>query len=188
MQLLLTLPLVLVLTACASGGGTRSGVEPADVQRTTRIESAEGSVVLRTTRSNPTNQFTVAGTLDQLWRAMPLVFAELGMPVTMRVPDQRAMGNPAFRVRRRLGGVRLSRYLDCGNQLGMLNADSYEVTLRLEMRLAEGAVADQSRLLTVVEGTARPMDVSGAPVNCTSTGQMEKQLLTLLTEQVRRGG
>ncbi len=188
MQLLGTLPLLIVLGlgGCASGRA-RDSVTAPHVERTTRIESAEGSVELRTTRSDPSNDFAVAGTLDQLWRVMPVVFAQLDMPVTMRVPDQRAMGNQAFRVRRQLGGVRLSRYLDCGNQMGMLNADTYEITLRLEIRLVQGSADSQSRMFTVVEGTAKPLEVSGAPVNCTSTGKLEKRLVEMAAEQVRRG-
>lgn len=185
MSLLRAVPLLLVLAACASGGPSRKRVVEPTMEQTTRVQSTEGAVELRTTRSDPTNEFAIAATPDKLWKVMPVVFAQLEVPVTMRVPAQRVMGNRAFHVRRKLGGVHLGRYLDCGTRMGVINAETYEVTLRLEMHVL-GASADDARLATVVEGTAKPVDVSGAPVFCTTTGQLEKRLVAMMTEQVER--
>jgi hypothetical protein len=175
--------LCAALVGCASGG--RRSTEP-QLEQTTRVQTGEGTVELRTTRSDPTNEFLVAGTPDGLWKALPVVYAQLEVPVTMRVPAERAIGNRAFRVRRKLGGTLLSRYLECGNRMGVSNADSYEVTVRLETRVL-AAAGDSARLVTVVEGTARPTDVSGNPVSCTTTGQLEMRILDLVREQGARG-
>ncbi|MHB1223031.1 MAG: hypothetical protein ACYC2G_03135 [Gemmatimonadaceae bacterium] len=173
----------VVLMGCANGGRRTS--EP-HLEQTTRLQSREGTVELRTTRSDPSNEFMIAGTVDGLWRALPVVYAQLEVPVTMRVPAERAMGNRAFRARGRLGGTRLSRYLDCGNRMGLSNADSYEVIFRLETRVLD-AVGDSTRLVTVVEGTARPVDVSGNPIACSTTGRLERRIVEMVTEQVGRG-
>lgn len=188
MRLTCSVPLLLALAACASGGrrdGEQRPVEPT-TEQTTRLETGEGTVELRTTRSDPTNEFPVDAPPDRLWKALPVVYAQLEVPVTMRLPEERAMGNRAFRTRRLLGGVRLGRYLDCGNRLGVSNAETYEVTIRLETRVL-AAAGGGSKLATVVEGTAKPIDVSGGSVSCSSTGQLEKRLVTMVAEQVRRG-
>lgn len=171
------------LAGCASG--SRRSTEP-QLEQTTRLQAGESTVELRTTRSDPTNEFMVAGTPDGLWKALPVVYAQLEVPVTMRVPDQRAIGNRAFRVRRQIGGMRISRYLECGNRMGLSNADNYEVTLRLETRVL-AAAGDSTRLVTVVEGTAKPVDVSGSPIPCSTTGQLERRIVAMVAEQVGRG-
>jgi hypothetical protein len=40
------------------------------------------------------------------------------------------MGNSSLRVRRRLGDVAISKYINCGNVQGGPSADAYEIQLR----------------------------------------------------------
>lgn len=176
--------LTLVLAACASGGSS-TGAAP-QVDQTTRVEGVAGATEFRTTRSDPTNQYAVAATADRLWEVLPAVYAQLKVPVTVQLQAERSIGNRAFEVRRQLGGVWLSRYLSCGERLGKPNADSYQLTLRIETQVLPGT-DDGSRLMTIVDGTAKPMAGAGGAVVCSSTGQLEKRMLEMVTEQLKRG-
>ena len=132
--------------------------------------------------SDPTAAFFIAATPDAVWQALLAAYGDMKVPVTELATEQRRAGNPAFRTRRQLGGVRLSRYLNCGERLGDQNADSYEVTLRLQTQ----AVADGSgtTLHTLVDGTAKPVGVSGAAVNCSTTGELERRVVALVRAHV----
>lgn len=183
---MVSLSLSVVLLGCASGG---SAERPAVTQapQTTRVESGDGTMELRTVAVDPTNEYPIDATPDRLWQVMPAVFAQLQVPVTLQVQAERSIGNRSFEVRRQLGGVRLSRYMSCGEQLGNPNADSYLLTLRIVTRVL-GGTGEKARLFTVVDGTAKPVAGSGGVVSCTSNGQLERRLVELAKEQLKRGG
>jgi len=174
--------------ACASGGSTEAR-SAGQVATTTRVDVGGTGVAseFRTNASDPTNEFEIEGTPDQLWNVLPAVFAELEVPVTLRVQEERTIGNPEFRVRRQLGGVRLSRYLNCGDQLGNPNADNYQLTIRIIAQVL-GGTGESARLMTVVDGSAKPVVGSGGPVSCASSGNLEKRIVELVGERMKRPG
>lgn len=174
--------LLLALPACA-GGGSRVGSPVGDVAAPTRIETERGTVELRTTRADPTATFAIAAPPQRVWQALGSVYTTLDVPVTTMASRTRTLGNERLSVRRQLGGVALSRYLRCGGSRDVPNADTYQVTMRL---LTEVDSADDgtSVLRTLVDGTARPVSLSGHPVTCASTGALERRIVAMLREQV----
>lgn len=176
----------LVLTACASSGSSERPVLE-QVGSTTRVEGVGGMSEFRTNASDPTSEFVIDATPELLWSTLPLVFAELKVPVTLQVPSERLIGNRTFEVRRQLDGVRLSRYLNCGDQLGNPNADTYQLTLRILTRVLGGG-GEPTRLMTVVDGTAKPVVGSGGAVPCTSNGGLEKHIVELTQERLKGAG
>jgi citrate lyase gamma subunit len=69
----------------------------------------------------------------------------------------------------------LSRYFTCGSTaLGTEAADTYRLQLSVVSTvLRQGS---GSRLETTVEAIARQPGTSSAPVNCSSTGELEKAI------------
>jgi len=119
-------------------------------------------------------------------RALPAVFDSIGIPVAMLDQTGRRLGNEAFKVRGRLKGVSLSRYIDCGNstQVGP-NADSYEVVLTM---IAEVHPADAgaSSLRHTFSALARPVNFSQDYSACLSKSVLETRFMTLLTAALER--
>ncbi len=54
-----------------------------------------------------------------------------GVPLTVLDPVGRSIGNQSFRARRRLAGVPMQTYLDCGGSSGQPNAETYDISLSL---------------------------------------------------------
>lgn len=173
----------VVLAGCASGG---SGVTsaPAAVEQTTRITSDAGTAELRTTRSDPTATFAIAAPPERVFRALSTVYQDLGLKVNVLDTQGHRIGIENGRIRRQLGGERLSRYLECGERLGGRVAETDDITFTLLTQVtADGA---NSTLRTLVDATARPIGVSGNPITCATTGSLEERIVAMVREAVAR--
>ena len=168
----------VTLAGCASSGGGGAPV-PASGPResTTTVEtfSDMGSVDLRTVRSDPTAAFDVAAPPERVWSALSLVYTDLKLPVTEISTQARRLGSDGTRIRRQLGGTRLSRYLSCGERLGMPVAESDEVVIRLVTQV-EPAGEGKSKLRTLFEATAR----GSTDINCATTGELEQRIVEMV--------
>jgi hypothetical protein len=173
----------VALAACASGG---SGVTsaPAAVEQTTRITSDAGTAELRTTRSDPTAAFAIAAPPERVFRALSSVYEELGLTVNVLDTQGRRIGVENGRIRRQLGGQRLSRYLECGERLGGRVAETDDISFTLLTQVT--ADGQNSTLRTLVDATARPIGVSGNPITCATTGNLEERIVALVREAVAR--
>lgn len=162
--------IVIGLTACASSSAapTRTSTE------TLRVLGSEGGAVTLTS-STVANVSHVPFTVEQVWGVLPAIYDSLGIPISTLDATERAIGNAGLNLRRRLGNVSLSRYIDCGNtQIGE-NADSYDVHLKVITRVqpAEGGMA---AVATTVEAAAKPVTFAQAYSRCSSKGVLEKRL------------
>lgn len=172
----------VVLAGCASGG---SSTTPAPaVEQTTRITTDAGTAELRTTRSDPTAAFAIAAPPERVFRALSSVYEELGLTVNVLDTQGRRIGVENGRIRRQLGGQRLSRYLECGERLGGRVAETDDITFTLLTQVT--ADGQNSTLRTLVDATARPIGVSGNPITCATTGNLEERIVALVREAVAR--
>ncbi|HEX5581600.1 MAG TPA: hypothetical protein VFX39_08495 [Gemmatimonadaceae bacterium] len=144
-----------------------------------RVDAPSGRVVdMSITQSDPTKRFSLEATPDAVWAVLPAVYAELHIPVTTLVASSRRIGNSSYRVRRQLGGQRMSRFLACGERLGLEVADTDDITLHVETVVAPGDSG--AALTTLVVGSARPVGVAGHPINCATTGRLEQRIIALV--------
>ncbi|HEX6747401.1 MAG TPA: hypothetical protein VF092_08960 [Longimicrobium sp.] len=167
----------VLLAGCASAG---AGTPP---QRTTGVVevAAAGRQASRQTLEMNTYTTTVAAarTLaaapEAVWAALDSVYASVGIPVVMRDPRNWTLGNRNFEISRRLGGAQLSRYFTCGSTaMGTEAADSYRMQLAVWSTVRQEGSG--SRLETTATAMARQQGTSGAPLNCASTGELEKAI------------
>ena len=92
---------------------------------------------------------------DSAWSLLPGIYASLGLPLDENDSKARRLGTCWKRVRGRLGGSQLSRYLDCGELRQMPNADrSRWVTLESLCDVIAFLLSDASR---DVSGAALPV-------------------------------
>jgi hypothetical protein len=174
----------VLLSACATGSQSPS-VSP-QIDQTVRVVAATGSTgsTMAIAQNDNPSQRTFAASAAQVWNALPAVYDSLSLPVTDRNAEARSIGTTSLKVRRRLGDVPLSRYLDCGDTQGSPSANSYEVVLTVATRLTPDG--DSTAVATTVNALARPVFVSGEYVNCGSTRALEKRFFDILNVELRR--
>jgi hypothetical protein len=109
---------------------------------------------------------------DSAWSLLPSVYASLGLPLDEHDAKAKRLGTCWKRVRGRLGGSQVSRYLDCGELRQMPNADAHDVDiLVLTAVRQEGGSAG---IATIVLGWANVP--GGGRQWCQSRGALEKRI------------
>jgi hypothetical protein len=182
MRLAILLPFaVLAMSACASSSGMP---EPSAQPVTMRVGTNAGNVTMRGTAVSAPNVSEINAPPARVWQALPAVYEALRVPVTTVVSNDMLLGNYRVKVRRELGAAPLSRYLGCGSGSGGQNADTYDVTLTLLTQVASGS-GQSSRVITTVEANAVSAAFGGAPVPCTTTGDLEIRIADMIRERLR---
>ncbi len=175
--LLLSLGTVQACSASTSAApSTRPAVQTiggADAGRTTLVATSAADV----------SQLSYAA--DAVWRVLPSVFDSLAIPLSTVDQARKEIGNTGLKVRRRLGNVPLSRYLDCGNTQMDPNADNYDIVLTVLSRVTPNGVT-AATLTTTVEAQARPATYSQAYSRCSSKGGLELRLADLVKARLGR--
>ena len=166
------------LVGCASASGpVTSG--PRDM--TTTVETAAGTVEMRSSRSDPTASFAIDAPPDAVWRALTTVYSDLKLAVTTLDTEGRRLGVENVRVRRQLGGERMSRYLTCGERMGQPIAETDDIALTLYTQVSP--TGSGSTLRTLLEATAKQTAAGGALINCATTGALEKRIVEMVRAQ-----
>jgi hypothetical protein len=124
---------------------------------------------------------TVPAGVAAVWGILPAIFEQLEIDVTHVDASAGEMGNPGYRARR-VGGERMSRWLDCGRSLVRANADEYEVRLAVVVQLL--GAENGTRVRTTVDAYARDRSVSGGSVHCLSWGHLERRIGELVMERL----
>ena len=116
----------------------------------------------------------VALPADSIWQLLPGVYEKMGLPLDEKGTAGMRFGTCWKRVRGRLAGSALSRYLDCGEIRQMPNADANDVDLLVLTAVREeNGVAG---VATVVMGWAISPSRSGSRQWCQSRGALEKRI------------
>ena len=110
---------------------------------------------------------------DSAWALLPGIYESLGLPLDEHDARVKRLGTCWKRVRSRLGGSQLSRYLDCGELRQMPNADAYDVDVLVltAVRQENGSPV----IATIVLGWANAP--GGGRQWCQSRGALEKRIL-----------
>jgi len=172
--------LALGLAACSSSGGP---VVEQNVQTET-LQSGSGTYDLSHREDKDVIETTVLAPLDSAWRALPEVFLELDIePGTV---DQKAhvISNTSFVVRHSLGGVQLSRYVDCGSSISGPAANQMKVTLSLIVQVVSSDSLGVSKVRSQLDGWGVAEGVSSGRVHCASTGQLEERIARMVNDDL----
>lgn len=172
--LLLTLA---VIAGCAPAAAPAPGPRPAGTVTIEDPRGTVGSLPLEPAAARYQGA-GVARPLAEAWAALPAAYEALALHGGAPAGGHR-FSVPRLRATRALGGVRLSRYLDCGSSVGMANADHYAVTLHVATRLSE-TTPSATLAETLVQASAKPIGTAGETVPCTSTGELERAIAARL--------
>lgn len=178
----LIVPLICAaLAGCASGSAGSPG---SPTMETVRVASGTGTM---TTTMHPTinaNGATIAFPLDQTWAALRFVYDSLAIPVATFDQSNHVIGNVEMRLRRRLGSVGLSQYINCGNTQGTPSAETYDIRMSV-LTQAQATSAGSTSVLTTVEARGKPITMSGEYTLCSSTGVLERRVVDLVAARLR---
>jgi hypothetical protein len=120
------------LAGCAAPASTGSTApSPATPLETVRVSGSVGGGTM-TVDTHPTSGPTVMRIgfpVERVWNVLKAAFDSLAIPVSSIDPATHTMENSSLRVRRRLGDVSVSKYINCGNTQSANAADGYEIVL-----------------------------------------------------------
>ncbi|MEP6494405.1 MAG: hypothetical protein ABJF01_17100 [bacterium] len=174
-----TLIVLASLCACASAGPSTSG------RSTETVRVAGSGIGMTLTPNGGASVTNVAFSSEQVWRIMPAVFESLGISLTTVDPQKHVIGNEGFKVRKQLGTVTLSKYIECGTtQIGP-NADSYEVYMTILTSVQPGP-SGGTAVGTTVEAAARPLTVAQEYSRCSSKSLLESKIIDAINAKMRK--
>lgn len=175
---------LVLLAACATSKGATAPPTPDQTFRIPTYNNGPGTTLIVASSTAPSVR-SIKTTPEKIWNVLPAVYDSLGIPVTERDPATRSIGNASLKIRRDLGGVRLSRYLDCGDTQGSPSADSYEILLSMKTQLTPDA-AGTTTVTTTVDAMGRPVFVASEYIHCGSKGGIEKRFFDILNAELLR--
>jgi len=173
--LVFSLAALLGTSGCASSGSGASG-------RAAVSQMAIGDGQVETYRQVEESEQVVDAPESEIWPHLPAIFDELGVEVTEVKEQQRIIGNPRFKPGR-IEGERLSTYLECGRDHGGPYADQHEVWVTFMVQLLRDP-SGGTRVATLLNGFARPRNVSGNDLPCTSKLVLEARLVELINARL----
>lgn len=183
------LALILVSAACSSAPG---GADPATIPpvvatvQTDRIVTSSGGSGVSVTAANLDNTIRLrsTGSVAQVWSVLPSVYADLGIPLTVKDDNRKMIGNEGWRTRRSVGRVPMQRYLDCGRSGTIENAETYQIIMTIVTTVSANP-GGGSTVGTIVSAVGRnPVTSSTQDVRCASIGNLEIRIRDMVQERV----
>jgi hypothetical protein len=167
------------LAACASSGSIGSGRATETVRAAGGASMTGAGTGVSIAPSSSEFTTAIASPVNAVWAAMPGVYQSLKIPLTTLDQKTHTIGNEGFKALKNLGGVPLSKYIECGTtQIGP-NADSYDVHLSIVSQLVT-VDNGTTKLTTLLEAAARPMAFAQEYSRCSSKGVFEAKLVDAL--------
>ncbi|HEY4306225.1 MAG TPA: hypothetical protein VGM82_17260 [Gemmatimonadaceae bacterium] len=168
-----SLPLLLLLAACATGGNTVQGSDSAP-QRQAIFQSEQGMLMTDPARAEATE---IDAPPAAVWAAVKKVYMELEIPVTVDNLPGHQLGNANFYKTRRLGGEAMQSLVSCGNGITGPNAASFRINMSLLTDVNPNGKGGTKLQTTLI---AKGQDVTGGSTDlipCAPTGRLESMLL-----------
>jgi hypothetical protein len=177
MRLLRPSVLLLVFaSACASGGS--AGPETTVAASTATLitgGAANGGQTMGLTNSYTAIATHVGVSPDSAFQVLSRVYTMLEIPVAP-VEQKRAVGNDEIRIRRRIAGMPMQKVLDCGQKMGLDNAETWDIHMNL-LSYVQADPKGGSNVFTRIQAMGNPADASSRDLTpCASQGELEKKI------------
>lgn len=168
--------LLALSTACASSSssGPQTTVSPS----TTSL--VVGSSAMGTANIGVSNTYEAIATAvplaaDSTYKVLTRVYAMLEIPVAP-VATKMAIGNDEIKIRRRIAGMPMQNVLDCGDKMGLPNAETWDIHMNL-LSYVQTTPSGTSQVFTRIQAMGNPTDVSNRDLTpCSTKGELEKKI------------
>ncbi|HEX8360315.1 MAG TPA: hypothetical protein VF613_09415 [Longimicrobium sp.] len=182
-----TLVLATLFTSACATAPTGDGIiTTPGTPTTTRVLTDAGNFSVQSNADQRVSSQWVRAPMERVQVALPAVYESLGIPMTSS-EDGRALrfANDGMVVNRRLGGERVSQYLDCGSTpIGTSMADASTVQLRMVTVVRGGENGTELRTQVLATAYSRAGGSgSGVGAPCRSTGKLEERIAQMVTER-----
>jgi hypothetical protein len=179
-----TIALLAFAAACASNGksgGSETSVSPSTTSLVSPTSSSMGSTMNITTSNEVTAIATpVPVSQDSAYQLLIRAYTVLAIPV-VPVDQKRAIGNSVLQVRRRLAGMPMQKIIDCGDKMGLPNAETWDIHMNILSYVKPGATDGTAQILTRIQALGNPADLSNRDLSpCATTGDLEKKISDLV--------
>lgn len=167
---------------CASSGGAEELPDQQSGIGTMRIDAVSSTFKFRYIEDVSPVRDTVNAIVEEVWNLLPEAYVQVGVPIAGVNPGARLLGNTNFRAQGNLGDMRLSDLVTCGRTMTGEIAEQYDLVFSVLTQIQEED--GKSLVSTVVDASARPRGVSGNAVTCSSTGELERAIVTRIRSQL----
>ena len=158
--------------ACTAAGSPKTGDAAPIIVTDEREALLSEAIGERVIADDMTVAASIAATPETVYRALIVVYSELGVPVTAINPTTGLVASTGRRATGRLGDTRLSRYLSCGETMTGPRADQDRILLSLISR-AKSDGSSATRIETTLVTTATDIGGTSTRLPCTTTGELE---------------
>ena len=170
-------------TACASSGasgGSETTVSPSTTTLVSPVMSSMGQGMNISTTNEATAIATpVPVSPDSAYALITRAYVMLEIPVAP-VDQKRAVGNDALVIRRRIGGMPMQRVIDCGDKMGLPNAETWDIHMNI-LTDVQPTADGHAQILTRIQALGNPTDISNRDLtSCSSQGELEKKISDLV--------
>ena len=171
---------VVLVVGCAS-----AGTEPAgeSARRTEKVRVDEiASIDL--SHEVDVASATFAAARPAVWNAALESLKALSFPLTEADEKAGRLTHWNTDFKRTISGKRASFYFDCGTGPAGARADTYRLSVKV-IQVFEPVAAGGTNMRTQVQTVARNSGLSGDPLHCNSTGELEKLITLMITTRVQ---
>lgn len=170
------LAVVLISAACSSSATGSGPVTTVTPMTSGMLPTGGGSMDLGATGEVTAISTAIPAPPDSAFRLLRAVYAKLAIPVAQVDLAHRTVGNPGLKARRNLGGMSMQSVVDCGEKIGVPNAETWDIQMDLSSYVTPDG-ADGSRVWTRIQALGNDPSVSGSDVTpCTSRGDLEARI------------
>ena len=176
MRTILALAAVLASTACSSSATGSGPVTTVTPMTSGMLPTNGGSMDVGATGEVTAIATAVPVLPDSAFKLLRAVYAKLRIPVAQVDSVHRTVGNPGLKARRNLGGMSMQNVVDCGEKIGLPNAETWDIQMDLSSYVTPDG-AGGSQVWTRIQALGNDPSVSGSDVTpCASRGDLEAKI------------
>ena len=166
----------LVMVVASSLACGRNPPETSVTPMTTSLVTAGGTVSLGSTMQFTAISTTVAIKPDSAYALLEVAYKQLDIPIGRFDAATRSVSNDALKIRRKVGGISMQAAIDCGEKLGVANAETWDI----QMNLMSFVVTDDrggSKVSTRIQALGHDPAVAGRDYSpCSTKGALETRI------------
>jgi len=170
---------VLVVLACASGGGTGNGDQSANIKHV-----LYGGMDIQSNAEVDASAtwHDIAAPATVTWQFLPVAYSKLGLTITKYDSTSHVIEGERLRSRTDFGGKQLGSLLDCGEVAGVPNVSRYDVNIQVRTALRGSDKA--SGVATVVNASAKAGGYAGEAIPCLVNSGIPDRVAAMVAETV----
>jgi hypothetical protein len=166
---------LVMVAPCLLGCG-RNPPDTSVTPMTTSLVTAGGTMSLGSTMQFTAIPTTVAIKPDSAYALLELVYKHLEIPIGRFDAATRSVTNDALKVRRKVGGIAMQTVIDCGEKLGVANAETWDIQMNLMSYVVDDGRGG-AKVSTRIQALGHDPAVAGRDYSpCSTKGALEARI------------